>query len=489
MTSNRWHRKKLPYALAVLATLAVMAMAVGPVSADPHSVLRSGQLSGDYCLRSAAFEGNVFGDPTCRNISYWLPKSYWKRKHGHGGPYLVKKYPVVVMLSGNNMYRNERTTNDIVAQRCQPFDGSPTQLSAANQATYCNADTKFDQDGIAYQLQESGQTPEFILIELNGLVRYGGNRYDCSVIDGDMRTFLLRDIPKFIEKHFRVYRYDADNPALRANRKYWNAMGFSMGAGGVLGWKMEDREDRWGQVAPISPSNNNLEAMAATTPPEPSLLNLYRTLTPQIPQTNVAVNRPGTPAEIAESWGNKPLDGKFLGGSVLALPRIVDPDPSGTIKAIDGITPLYGTNPLTGPNVGDYDAALWELIKPKGLKQMTVRAWDNLIGTVIVVAHGNNKDALDVPGNPPGPANVVFQSEPGDQSTFINELRTRGVLDTEIITPGDHFTSLKHTFPAALKEIFRLAGTKTGRPSFNTVIEDEHAFCASQFPQYPSCND
>lgn len=484
MTFTQRHRKRLivPFAVAVLATLVVMAVAAVPAMAGHSGLPKKGQLSGEYCLRSGAFQGNILGDPTCRNISYTLPKSYWKKQR-HSNDYAVDKYPVVMILAGNNMYRNEATTNAIFAQRCQPYDGSPSLLSAANQATYCNTNSKFDQDGIAYQImQEMGK--EFILLEISGLSRYGGTRYDCSPIFGDMRSFLVHDVPEFVEENFRVFRYKKNSSSLRVNRKYWTLSGFSMGAGGALNWKLMDREDRWGQLVLLSPSNNDLSAMTATVPSEPALLNRYRS-TGQIPQTNIPVNRQSNAAETAESWGNLPLGGKFLAGSVIATLQSVWPDPTGSIKAIDGVTPLYTVNPLTGPTIGDYDAAAWELAKPKGLKQTVLRAGngENLKDTVVIIVRGNNKDSLD----PAAPTNVVLQSEVADQPALVATLTDLGLLDFHVQTPGDHFTSLPYTFPIGMKKAFELAGSKTGRPfTYNSTIEDEHAVCAAFFP---SCND
>lgn len=483
MTFTQRQRKRLTGLLAVLATFAVMAMAAVPAMA--HSVPKKGQLSGEVCLYSDAFEGNTLGDPTCRNISYTLPKSYWKKKHGNHGPYLVKRYPVLVTFSGNNMYRNESTTNALVDLRC-PY------LSPANQAKYCGY--RFDQDAIAYDLMDKGPanggTEEFIHFEVSGLSRYGGTRFDCSQIFGDMHRFVRDDLPKFIEKRFRVYRYDQNDPALRVNRKYWTLSGFSMGAGGALFLKLKDREDRWGQLLLLSPSNNDLSSMTvpdALGRTEPALLNLFRLRTGQIPQTNIPVNRQSNPTEMLESWGTLPLGGKFLAGSVLASYQIPWADPTGSILAIDGITPLYTYNPLTGPNVGDYDQALWDEVRKQGLRQVVDRFWKNLIGTVVVVVHGNNKDELDPPAPaPPGPVNAPFQSEPGGQPQLAQQLRTLGVLDIEITTPGDHFTSLIHTFPAGVREAMSRAGTKTGRPEYDPTMENEYAPCAALFP---SCND
>lgn len=231
----------------------------------------------------------------------------------------------------------------------------------------------------------------------------------------------------------------------------------------------------------ISPSNNDLTSMTvpdALGRSEPVLLNRYRA-TAQIPQTNLPVHKVAGPDETAESWGKFPVDGKFLAGSVLATCQTVQPDVTGVNMAIDGVTPIYTTNPLTGPSVGDYDVALWEEVQKKGLKQMIQRAGENLTDTVVIIARGNNKESLDIAA----PVNVVLQSEVGDQPQLVSELALRGLLDAHIQTPGDHFTSLRYTLPAGLKKTFELAGSKNGRPFvYDPTIEDEHAPCAAQFP-------
>jgi hypothetical protein len=453
--------------------VAVFVLMASLAVADPMSGSGpiEGQLQGTFKLCSNAFEGNVLGDPKCRNVSYTLPPSYWQRYYA-GGPFVHQDYPIVLFLSGNNMYRNEGTIDAILEQRCHPADGTPSLLSAANQATYCNPSFKlFDQDTILYNQMATGQIPEIIFLETSILSRYGGTRYDCSPIFGDHRTFLARDIPADAEQRFRT----------RQGRENWTLAGFSGGAGGALGVKLQDRDNRWGQLLLISPSNNDLTAM--TVPDifgqsEPALLNRFRA-TAQIPQTNLPVHKVSGPDETAESWGKFPLDGKFLAGSVLATCQTVRPDVTGTNMAIDGVTPIYTTNPLTGPSVGNYDVALWEEVKKKGLKQMVQRAGENLTDTVVVIARGNNKESLD----PAAPVNVVIQSEVGDQPQLVNELTARGFLDAHIQTPGDHFTSPRYTFPAGMKKILELAGSKNGRPFvYNPTIENEHAPCAAQFP-------
>lgn len=445
--------------LAAFAGLAFML-------ASPAMAQVEGQLSGEYSLTSNAFRDNILGDPKKRNISYTLPPSYWQRQ-SPGGPFVVANYPVVLILSGNNMYRNEGTTDALVQQRCHPADGTPSVMSPANQAQYCDPNPfRFDQDTIAYNLMATGQTPEFILLEVSGLSRYGGTRYDCSPIFGDMRSFVLRDIPADIVQRFRI----------RPGRENWFLAGFSMGAGGALAAKLEDREDRWGQLVMISPSNNDLSVMTAPDSlgrSEPSLLNLYRNFTGRVPQTNIPVHKVSGPDETAESWGKTVLGGKFLAGSVLATAQVVMPDETGLNLAVDGITPLYTTDPLTGPNVGDYDHALWDLMKAKGLKQLVQRSGENLTDTVVVIARGNN----------PVFPNAIFLPEVSDQPRLVAELQSRALLDAEIIVPGDHFTALPNSFPAAIKKAFELAGSKNGRPfTYNPTIENEHVPCAARFP-------
>jgi hypothetical protein len=436
----------------VMAVLAIGA--VDPVWAHPNPPLQ-----GEYSLCSRALHRNVLGDPECRNVSFLLPPSYWQRRHP-GGPFAVADYPIVLMLTGNNMYRNEGTIDAIVAHRRQFMDAD---LLAAGYG-----DFKFDQDAIAYDLMATGQTPEFILIEISGLSSYGGTRYDCSKIFGDMRSFVARDLPRDLERRFRV----------RPGRDNWFLTGFSMGAGGALAVKLQDRANRWGTLVMLSPSNNDLSTMAATTPPEPRLINNYRN-SPQTPQSGIPVNRVAGPEETALSWGNVPGGGSFFAGSVIATYQIVAPDVSGTHLAPDGMTPLYTFPPLTGPDPGQFDTNLWALVLPKGLKQMIGRAAANLTDTVTILGRGNNKLVLDATA----PTRVVLHSEVPDQPALVTALTDLGLLDAHIQTQGDHFTSLPHTFPAALKRAFELMGSKTGRPfTYSPAIEQEHASCAAQFP-------
>jgi hypothetical protein len=458
--------------LSFVAVFLLLAGLAGTAFAAQAPVPQSGQLSGEYSIKSDAFKGNVLGDPIKRNVSFTLPPSYWQKNPD--GSFVHPDYPIVLLLSGNNMYRNEGTIDAILEQRCHPADGSPSLMSAANQAKYCGT-TIFDQDTIAYNLMATGQTPEFILLETSILSRMGGTRYYCSSIFGDHRTFLMRDIPQDAEQRFRI----------RPGRENWFLMGFSGGAGGALMMKLEDREDRWGQLGLLSPSNNDLSLKTAPNAlgkSEPSLLNRFRnSLGGHIPQTNIPVHKVSGPDEIAESWGNFIGAGKFTAGSVITMYQSVLPDPSGTIMAEDGVTPLYTVNPLTGPNVGDYDAYLWDTyVQPQGLKQMVLRASDNLIDTVVVVGRGNNKESLD----PAAPVNLVLLSEIGDQPNLISTLTSFGFLDAQFQMPGDHFTSVPNTFPVVVKELFARAGSKNGRPfTFNPTIEQEHSSCAVQFPR------
>jgi hypothetical protein len=414
-----------------------------------------GKLQGEYELCSAALQDNVLGDPKCRNISFTLPTSYWRRNVD--GSFAVADYPIVLMLTGNNMYRNEATIAAMVQhrRRFMPEDLVPE---------YGNF--KFDQDGIAYHLMATGQTPEFILVEFSGLSSYGGTRYDCSRIFGDMRSFVHRDIPSSIKQRFRV----------RQSRDDWFLMGFSMGAGGALAVKLQDRGNQWGTLVLLSPSNNDL---SSTLNGEPLLINLFRNST-RTPQVGIPVHKVSGPEETAISWGNAPGQGRFIVGSLLGTYQAVVPDVAGRVKAPDRLTPYYAQDPLTGPNPGDYDRVLWSMVEQKGLAPMVLRAHENLKDTVVIVARGNNKLTLD----PTAPTRVVLHSEIGDQGRLIDALTSVGHLDGNIVTQGDHFTSLPHTFPAALKLAFQRAGSKTGRPfTFNSTIEQEHAPCAAQFPR------
>jgi hypothetical protein len=414
-----------------------------------------GQLQGEYELCSKAFHHNVLGDPECRNISFTLPPSYWRRSVD--GSFVVANYPVVLMLTGNNMYRNEGTIEAIVQHRRQfmPADLLPKFGSF-----------RFDQDGLAYDLMATGQTPEFILVEISGLSSYGGTRYDCSPIFGDMRTFARRDVPSSIKRRFRV----------RPNRDGWFLMGFSMGAGGALAIKLEDRENQWGTLVMLSPSNSDLSSLLNG---EPGLVSLFRNSI-RIPQIGIPVYKVSAPEETAISWGSEPGQGRFIVGSVLGTYQVVVPDVTGTVKAPDGVTPYYAQEPLTGPNPGDYNRVLWAMVEAKGLRPTVFRAHENLTDTVVIVARGNNKLTLD----PNAPVRVVLHPEGGDQPRLIDALTSLGHLDGNILTQGDHFTALPHTFPAALKLAFQLAGSKTGRSfTFNSTIEEEHALCPAQLSQ------
>ena len=446
--------------LAVSTTMSIASLtAIGLLlTSEPAIAQTEGGLQGEYSLCSDALQGNILGDPKCRTVSFTLPPSYWQRQPGRGrrAPYAVANYPVLVMLTGNNMYRNEGTIDALVKHR-RPF-------LAASLPEF--VDFKFDQDALAYNLMATGQTPEFILIEISGLSSYGGTRYDCSPIFGDMRSFVARDLPRDLARRFRIH----------PGRDKWILSGFSMGAGGALAVKLQDRENRWGTLVMISPSNNDLGMSAPSG--EPFLISMYRG-SPQTPQTAVPVNRVSGPEETAVSWGDAPGGGRFFAGSVIATYQVVAPDVTGTYKGADGVTPLYARSPLTGPNPGQYDADLWSQVVPKGLKAMINRAGENLTDTVVIVARGNNR----LTTNPADPVRIVFLSEVPDQPTLVDALSGRALLDADIQTQGDHFTSLPHTFPAAISKAFQLAGSKKGRTfTYNPTIEREHARCAATFP-------
>jgi len=229
-----------------------------------------------------------------------------------------------------------------------------------------------------------------------------------------------------------------------------------------------------GTLVLLSPSNNDL---SRTLNGEPVLLSRFRESL-QIPPAGIPVDRVSGPEETALSWGEGPSQGRFLVGSVLGTYQVVAPDITGKVKAPDGVTPYYAQNPLTGGKPGEYDAALWAKVEAKGLRPMVLRAQENLTDTVVIVARGNNKQSPD----PDAPTRVVFHPEIGDVDRLVDALTSVGHLDGELITQGDHFTSLPHTFPAALKLAFQRAGSRTGRPfTFDSTIEQEHAPCAALF--------
>jgi enterochelin esterase-like enzyme len=153
----------------------------------PASVQAQGRVVLDS-VRSAALEGNRLGDHAVRPLRIYLPPAY-----DSGGT----RYPVLYLLHG--------------------FSGTPDSWS---DGTYRGLRLERAMDSLILE----GITREYIIAMVDGHNRYGGSVFTNSVVAGDWETYLIRDVVRHVDLHYRTLR--------RASSR--GIAGHSMGAGAAL---------------------------------------------------------------------------------------------------------------------------------------------------------------------------------------------------------------------------------------------------------------
>lgn len=142
-------------------------------------------------VHARSLEGNLDGDSPDRDVSVYLPPSYRTDRN--------RRYPVVYMLHG--------------------FTDSDKQW--------------FGIDGVKHWINlpevldktfSDGKTREVIVVMPNAYTRFKGSMYSNSVTVGDWETFVAKELPAWIDSHYRTL----------ARRESRGLAGHSMGGYGTM---------------------------------------------------------------------------------------------------------------------------------------------------------------------------------------------------------------------------------------------------------------
>ncbi len=180
----------------------------------------------DDSVRSPALIDNRLGDPSVRPLRIYLPPNY---DDGEG-----RRYPVLYLLHG--------------------FGGTPSSWS---DGTYTGLRLEQAMDSLIGQ----GMAP-YIIAMVDGHNRYGGSVFANSATTGQWETYLIRDVIRQVDGHYRTLR----RPASRG------IAGHSMGAAAALRIAMRF-PNGFGLVYAMSP-NAGLPCLVRSPETEQQLLAL-----------------------------------------------------------------------------------------------------------------------------------------------------------------------------------------------------------------------
>jgi enterochelin esterase-like enzyme len=170
--------------LRYLGWLTLMLASGAPLAAQGRIVEDS--------VRSPALEHNLLGDATVRRIRVYLPPSYDRET--------TRRYPAVYLLHS--------------------LDGSVDDWSAGSRSRYPGFDLARAMDSLI----AAGTIREFLVVMPDGHNRLGGSIFTNSSTTGEWETYLLRDVIRQVDQHYRTMRRGTSR----------GVAGHSMGAGAAL---------------------------------------------------------------------------------------------------------------------------------------------------------------------------------------------------------------------------------------------------------------
>jgi enterochelin esterase-like enzyme len=121
-------------------------------------------------LHSQALEGNLIGDSADRHVSIYLPPGYYQNPEA--------RYPVIYFLHG--------------------FTDSD-ELWFGFKEHWIHLPKVLD------QAIEEGTSSEMIVVMPNAYNRFKGSMYSNSVTIGDWETFIAKELPDYIDRHYRTF--------------------------------------------------------------------------------------------------------------------------------------------------------------------------------------------------------------------------------------------------------------------------------------------
>ncbi|NVJ87385.1 MAG: esterase [Algoriphagus sp.] len=209
-------------------------------------------------IHSQALEGNLIGDPADRNVTVYLPPSYFSNPE--------KRFPVLYMLHGF-------TDTD-----SQWFGWEDHWINLQN---------------VIEQSLAEGLSKEMIVVMPNAYNRFKGSMYASSATIGDWETFVTQELVSYIDKNYRTI----------PNRNSRGLAGHSMGGYGTLRLGMKN-PDIYAAIYALSPC-----CMDGTASTNPELMEKLEGLTPdQLQETSFfEIAALATSAAFAPNPQNPPL--------------------------------------------------------------------------------------------------------------------------------------------------------------------------------------
>lgn len=346
-------------------------------------------------VQGRSLEGNLLGEDADRKVSIYLPPGY--------GENVRTRYPVVYLLAGLGGDHRNFTS-----------EGTPNRLGRLRSP---QVHVGLDVQATADALIAANEMPAAILVGVSGLNTYANHWYACSSVIGDYRSWLARDIVRFVDREYRT----------RRDRRHRAILGHSSGGFGALSLAIQFPEV-FGAVAVLSPAGSDFDATAPGGS-LPRLIELFFQANPAAigPPVATPVHGEIPDATFAALWGRAPGGGSFVTNVVYSLSAAFSPNPARTPFLVD--FPFVYPQKAIAPEV----FARW---RDADLVSQVEAAAGNLARTPIYLARGR------------GP--TTLHPEVGDIPLLRDALVAHGIGHTFEELAGDHFTVLPRALRQAL---------------------------------------
>jgi S-formylglutathione hydrolase FrmB len=404
----------LTVASVLMARLTVMS-ADGVQDGDARLVER--------VVEGHSLEDNLLGEPADRRVLIYLPPRYTEERNKH--------YPVVYLLSGlGGDHRNFAR------------DGTPNRIGLMRSP---QVKVGLHIEATADALIASGEIPDAILVGISGMNTYANHWFACSDTIGDYRSWIVRDIVRFVDREYRT----------RRDRNHRVIIGHSSGAFGALSLAIE-YPDTFGAVGVLSPAGNDFEA-SAPGGSLPRLIDLFFRANPSAigPPVTTRVDAPIPDATFAALWGSTPAGGNFIINVVYSAAAAFSPNPRNP--------PLLFDFPFQYPQKVVVPEVLTRWAEADLVSQVN-RAPANLARTPVYLARGIDP--------------TVLHPEVGDIPLLRVALLANGIVHAYDELSGDHFTSLPQAIRNALVFLLPRLGSQDEAPfKYNAALRDQHRRC------------
>lgn len=140
-----------------------------------------------FTFASQALESNRLGDPTERPVQVILPPGYATSN---------KRYPVIYYLHG---YGAGGTARTAMLELMRTWFWQSAAAFASNQKVATGSFVGAVEQGI-----QLGETQEMILVFPNASNVLGGTLYISSPSNGDVETYLTKELVEYVDSHYRT---------------------------------------------------------------------------------------------------------------------------------------------------------------------------------------------------------------------------------------------------------------------------------------------